>query len=73
MKTQEVEADSSFSVSVKDFDKTQFYGGEKCLKKDGSVVQSCFAVPRWKKDFSLAEIDMQYVMLNFIQWRHFSV
>lgn len=51
MKTQEVEADSSFSVSVKDFDKTQLYGGEKYLKKDGSVVQSIFAVPGWKKIF----------------------
>lgn len=40
MKTQEAEGDSSFSVSLKDFDKAQFYGGEKCLKKDGSVVQS---------------------------------
>lgn len=51
MKTREVEADSSFSVSVKDFDKTQFYGGEKCLKKDGSVDQSFFAVPGCKKIF----------------------
>lgn len=73
MKTQEAEADSSFSVSVKDFYKTQFHGGEKCLKKDGSVVQGFFSCAEMEKEFSLAEIDMQYIMLNFIRWRHFSV
>lgn len=61
MKTQEVEAGSSFSVSVKDFDKTQFYG--EVSEKRWFCGSKFFVVPGWKK----IEIDMQYIMLNFIQ------
>lgn len=48
IKTQEAEADSSFAVSVQDFDKTQFCGGEKCVKKRWFCGSKFFVVPGWK-------------------------
>jgi len=65
VRTPEVEADSSISVPVKDF------SGEQFLKKRKFCCSKLFfCCARVQQDFSLAELDIQYIILNYIQYRN---